>query len=293
MERKKIGVVGAGMMGAEIALTFALAGHEVLLSDKSAEALDSALARLQEILKKGAAKGWYEGAQIPGALDNLSTTTDLKTFADCQVIIEAVYENKDVKSYIYKIIDDICAPDCLISSNTSTLPITVLASFLKPERRPFFLGTHFFSPVSRMKLVEVIPGLETSHQTFSQMMDLCREVAKEPIRVKDVAGFAVNRLLHAFFIEAVRLVEEEVATPEDIDTACRLGLGHPVGPFDLMDIVTNNLSLQVQEILQDAYGQRFMPRPLMKQMVEAGYNGRKSGKGWRIKEHITGADERI
>jgi len=283
MEKKKIGVVGAGMMGAEIAFTFALAGHEVVLNDTNNESLDNALTRLMGILDKGVSKGWYDEDKKTATLANLSTTTDLKSFSDRQIIVEAVFEDKDVKGSIYRILDEVCLSDCIISSNTSTLPITVLASFVKAERRPYFLGSHFFSPVSRMKLVEVIPGLETSDETFDEMMALCRHAEKEPIRVKDVAGFAVNRLLHAFFIEAVRLVEEEVATPEDIDTACRLGLGHPVGPFDLLDIVSSDLSLQVQEILQGAYGQRFMPRPLMKQMVEAGYNGRKAGKGWRIK----------
>ena len=283
MEHKRIGVVGAGMMGAEIALTFAMAGHHVLLNDTSEEALEKAMSRLSALLNKGVAKGWHDSKTQAHTLSNLSANTDLTAFSDRQVIVEAVFEDRTVKSSIYKQLDAICQPKCILSSNTSTLPITVLASFVSAERRPYFLGSHFFSPVSRMKLVEVIPGLETSEQTFQQMMDLCRDAGKEPIRVKDVAGFAVNRLLHAFFIEAVRLVEEEVATPEDIDTACRLGLGHPVGPFDLMDIVTNNLSLQVQEILQGAYGQRFMPRPLMKQMVEAGYNGRKAGKGWRVK----------
>ena len=283
MQKKKIGVVGAGMMGAEIAFTFALAGHQVLLNDTTDEALEKAMDRLAGILEKGVAKGWYDTEKQTDTLNNLSTIRDLNNFSDRQVVIEAVFEDKDIKASIYKRLDEICQADCILSSNTSTLPITVLASFVSEQRRPYFLGSHFFSPVSRMKLVEVIPGLETSEETFAEMMDLCRDADKEPIRVKDVAGFAVNRLLHAFFIEAVRLVEEEVATPEDIDTACRLGLGHPVGPFDLMDIVTNNLSLQVQEILQDAYGQRFMPRPLMKQMVEAGYNGRKAGKGWRVK----------
>ncbi|MCW9032762.1 MAG: 3-hydroxyacyl-CoA dehydrogenase family protein [Alphaproteobacteria bacterium] len=283
MTVKKVGVVGAGMMGAEIAFTFALAGHPVLLNDTSEDSLSTAMDRLKSILDKGVEKNRYSEEQRENTLANLRTTTDLKTFSDRDFIIEAVFENKDVKGSIYTKLDNICKDECIIASNTSTLPITVLASFVKPERRPYFLGTHFFSPVSRMKLVEVIPALETSEEIFEEVMGLCRNAEKEPIRVKDVAGFAVNRLLHAFFIEAVRLVEEEVATPEDIDIACRLGLGHPVGPFDLMDIVTNNLSLQVQEILHDAYGPRFLPRPRMKQMVEAGYNGRKAGKGWRVK----------
>ena len=156
----------------------------------------------------------------------------------------------------------------------------MLASYLEEARRPFFLGTHFFSPVSRMKLVEVIPGLETAEETVAAVTAVCEEAGKTPVPIKDVVGFAVNRLIHIFWIEAIRLVEEGVATPEDIDTACKLGMGLPVGPFRLMDAVTNNLSLDVQEILHEAYGPRFMPRPLLKQMVKAGYNGRSTGKGW-------------
>jgi 3-hydroxybutyryl-CoA dehydrogenase len=131
-----------------------------------------------------------------------------------------------------------------------------------------------------MKLVEVIPGLDTTSEIVESVSQLCKEIGKTPIKVKDVVGFAVNRLLHAMMIEAMRLVEEGVATPEDIDVACRLGLGHPIGPFQLMDATQISLSLQVEEILHEAYGDRFKPRPIMKQMVGAGYNGKKSGRGW-------------
>ncbi|MDA0238114.1 MAG: 3-hydroxyacyl-CoA dehydrogenase family protein, partial [Proteobacteria bacterium] len=155
-----------------------------------------------------------------------------------------------------------------------------LASKVSESRRTHFIGTHFFSPASRMKLVEVIPGLDTDASIVAQVMNICREIGKTPIEVKDVVGFAVNRLLHAMMIEATRLVEEGVASPEDIDVACRLGLGHPIGPFQLMDATQISLSLQVQEILCEAYGDRFKPRPIMKQMVGAGYNGKKSGRGW-------------
>jgi 3-hydroxybutyryl-CoA dehydrogenase len=178
-------------------------------------------------------------------------------------------------------LDRACGPDCIFATNTSTIPITVLASYVAPERRSRFLGTHYFSPVSRMKLVEVIPALETSEATFGFAMDLCRAIGKEPVRVKDVTGFAVNRLLHVLMIEAVRLVEEDVASPEDIDRACRLGLGHAMGPFELMDATTSSLCLQAQQIMFDAYGERFRPRPLLKQRVKAGYVGGKGNKGWR------------
>jgi 3-hydroxybutyryl-CoA dehydrogenase len=131
-----------------------------------------------------------------------------------------------------------------------------------------------------MKLVEVIPGMDTDRAIIEEVMNECQDIGKTPIEVKDVVGFAVNRLLHAMMIEATRLVEEGVAKPEDIDVACRLGLGHPIGPFQLMDATQISLSLQVQEILSAAYGDRFKPRPIMKQMVGAGYNGKRSGRGW-------------
>jgi hypothetical protein len=192
----------------------------------------------------------------------------------------AVFENEEVKAKVFRQLDAICRPDAFIASNTSTISITTLASYVSPERRARFIGTHYFSPVSRMRLVEVIPGLDTGDGTVGAVMDFCRDIGKAPIRVKDVVGFVVNRMLHVFMIEAIRLVEEGVCTPEEIDVACKLGLGHPVGPFELNDAVSNSLSLQAQEILFDAYGERFRPRPLLKQMVKAGYNGKKAGRGW-------------
>ena len=275
-----VGVVGAGMMGSEIALVMALAGKTVLLSDREQALLDGAMAKLDGVLDKGIARGFYTADNKARAQDNLRTTLDLGDFAPCDMVIEAVFEDERVKAGVYKALDEVLAPGCLIASNTSSISISVLASYVGEARRPRFLGTHFFSPVSRMKLVEVIPGLETAEETVAAVTDVCEEAGKTPVPIKDVVGFAVNRLIHIFWIEAIRLVEEGVATPEDIDTACKLGMGLPVGPFRLMDAVTNNLSLDVQEILHEAYGPRFMPRPLLKQMVKAGYNGRGAGKGW-------------
>jgi len=278
----KIGVVGAGLMGAEIALVYALAGHDVLLSDTSDALLDSAMSRLDGILEKGIGRGFYKEDERPAALKRIRTTTDLARFADRDVVIEAVFESRGVKSEVWRRLDEICLAGCLFASNTSSIAISTLASHVGPERRKRFIGTHYFSPVSRMRLVEIIPAFETAEETVETAMALCRGAGKTPIRVKDVTGFAVNRVLHAFMIEAVRLVEEGVATPEDIDTACRLGLGHPTGPFELMDATTLSLSLEVQEILHEAYGERFRPPALLKQKVRAGHLGRKVGKGWRV-----------
>lgn len=280
MAFEKIGVVGAGMMGAEIALVMALAGKNVLLTDRDQGLLDKATGKLGAVLDKGVERGFYEPADKERALANLAPTLDMGDYADRDMVIEAVFEDEDVKGEIFRALDGVVAKDCVLASNTSSISITVLSSYIAAEGRGRFLGTHFFSPVSRMKLVEVIPGLDTNDATIAEVMALCKSAGKTPVRVKDVVGFAVNRLIHTFWIEATRLVEEGVATPEDIDTACKLGMGLPIGPFRLMDAVTNNLTLDVQEILHEAYGPRFLPRPLLKQMVKAGHNGRRYGKGW-------------
>jgi 3-hydroxybutyryl-CoA dehydrogenase len=280
-EKEKIGVVGAGLMGREIALVFALAGYDVLLADRSEESLAEAVARLSAILDKGIERGIFRPDQTSEALPRITTTLDLRRFAACDFVTEAVFEQEDVKAGAFRELDAICAPRCIFATNTSTIPISVLASAVRPERRAKFIGTHYFSPVSRMKLVEVIPAFDTTPATIETAMRLCKAVGKTPIRIKDVPGFAVNRLLHVFMIEAVRLVEEGVASPEDIDTACRLGLGHPMGPFELMDATTSSLCLQAQEIMHDAYGERFRPRPLLKQRVRAGFVGGRGRPGWR------------
>lgn len=276
----KVGVIGAGLMGSEIALVCALAGKNVLLSDVSEQNLTRAIDNLGKILDKGVQRGFYTADQKAPTLARITTTTDLGRYADRDLVIEAVFEDERVKADTFRRLDGICRDDCVIASNTSSISISGLASHLAIERRARFLGTHFFSPVSRMKLVEVIPGLDTAPEVVELTMQVCRDIGKTPIRVKDVVGFAVNRVLHAMVLEAIRLVEEGVATPEDIDLACKLGLGHPIGPFELMDVTQNSLSLQVQGILHEAYGERFQPRPLLKQMVKAGYNGKRAGRGW-------------
>ena len=277
---KKIGVVGAGLMGAEIALVFALAGHDVLLNDRDRASLDRATARLRMLMEKGVGRGFYKTEEIEPTLARIRPITELGAFTDREFVTEAVFEALDVKASVLKALDEICPADTLIASNTSTIPISTLAAQLPVARRPNFIGTHYFSPVSRMKLVEVIPGFDTAETTVETAMSAMSEIRKTPIRVKDVAGFAVNRMLHAFMIEAVKLVEEGVATPEDLDTACRLGLGHPIGPFALMDAVTSSLCVQAQEIMQEAYGERFRPPALLKQRVRAGYSGGKGKPGW-------------
>ena len=275
-----VGVMGAGMMGAEIALCFAMCGYEVVLKDSSLELVQKGKDRLAGVLDKAIKKGRFQEDEKASTLERITPTDQYELFKDVDVMVEAVFEDIEVKKEVFGQLNEICRPDCVMATNTSSIPITLLATTVGAERIDRFVGAHFFSPASVMKLVEIIPGLETSEETVAFMMELCRRIDKTPIRVKDVTGFAVNRLLHAMWTEAHRLVEEGVATPEDIDTACKLGLGHPIGPFSLMDLTSNDLNLKVGEILFDAYGERFKPRPILRQKVYANHLGRKTGRGW-------------
>ncbi|HEX5320746.1 MAG TPA: 3-hydroxyacyl-CoA dehydrogenase family protein [Stellaceae bacterium] len=278
---EKVGVVGAGLMGAEIGLVFALAGHEVLLSDTGEAQLKAAMDRLARAMDRGIQRGDYRDEEKPLALARIATSVSLDPFAECDFVTEAVFEDEAIKAETWRKLDAICKPACIFASNTSTIPISTLASHVGEARRPNFIGTHYFSPASRMKLVEVIPAFDTAPATIETTMRLMRENNKVAVRIKDVAGFAVNRMFLIFLNEAVRLVEEGVATPEDIDTACKLGLGHPMGPFELMDATTSKLCLQAGEILFESYGERFRPPALLKQRVRAGFTGGRNARGWR------------
>lgn len=276
----KAGVLGAGMMGAEIGLCFATAGIEVVIKDQNIDLVKGAKQRLGGVLDRMVQKGKYPADKKDATLARITPTDSYKSFEDVDIVIEAVFEDKEIKKTALAEVDRVCKPGCIIVTNTSSIPITLLATSVSAERRGLFAGAHFFSPASVMKLVEVIPGLETKEETVSSIMECCRQIGKTPIRVKDVAGFVVNRILHAMWIEANRLLEEEVATIEDIDLGCKLGLGHPVGPYALMDLTDNTLNLKVQEVLYEAYGERFKPRPILKQKVYANHLGRKVGRGW-------------
>lgn len=275
-----VGVVGAGLMGAEIALVFALGGRRVLLNDRDPATAQAALVRLDALLERGVARGLYTAEERAEAPSRIGVAPDLAAFGECALVTEAVFEALDVKQAVLRALDAACPDDCVIATNTSTLSVSTLGAALSETRRARFLGTHYFSPVSRMQLVEVVPGFDTDPAVVASVTALLADIGKVPIAVKDVAGFAVNRMLHAMLIEAVKLVEEGVATPQDLDTACRLGLGHPIGPFALMDAVTSSLCLQVQEILQESYGERFRPPSLLKQRVAAGYAGGRGRPGW-------------
>ncbi len=277
---QNIGVVGAGMMGSEIALVFALGGHPTLISDQSRDAAERAVERLHGVLDRGLPRGFWTAEAAEGARRNLTVVDGLDAYGDRDLVIEAVFEDEAMKRGVFQRLDAILAPRAGIASNTSSISITTLSAAVSETRRQRFVGTHFFSPVSRMRLVEVIPAADSDPGFVQAVSDALIAIGKGPIRVKDVVGFAVNRLLHALVIESIRLVEEGVCSPADIDQACKLGLGHPIGPFELMDNTQNSLSLSVHEILHRAYGERFLPQPLLRQMVAAGYNGRKAGRGW-------------
>lgn len=277
---QKIGVVGAGMMGSEIALMFALAGYPTLLSDASRDVAERAIERLHGVLDRGLPRGFWTVEAAATARHQLSVADGLDAYADRDFVIEAVFEDEALKRQMFEKLDAILAPGAGLASNTSSISITTLSAAVAEPRRARFIGTHFFSPASRMKLVEVIPAADTDPAFVDAVMTTMVAICKTPIHVKDVVGFAVNRLLHALVLESIRLVEEGACSPADIDVACKLGLGHPIGPFELMDNTQNSLSLSVHEILYQAYGERFLPRPLLRQMVAAGYNGRKAGRGW-------------
>jgi len=279
-EMNKVGVIGAGMMGADIALCFAMSGYDVAMKDEPLALAQKGKDRLRGVLDKAIQKGKFQAEEKDPTISRITPTDQYGAFRDMDLVMEAVFEDLETKREAFAQLDSVCKPDCVFATNTSSIPITLLATSVKSERIGRFLGAHFFSPASVMKLVEVIPGLETKDETVNSMMDWCRKIGKNPIKVKDVTGFAVNRILHAMWIEANRLVEEGVASPEDIDTACKLGLGHPIGPYALMDLTSNDLNLKVQQILYEAYGERFIPRPILRQKVNANHLGRKTGRGW-------------
>lgn len=277
---KKIGVVGAGMMGSEIALCFAKSGYMVSIKDATLELAEKGLTNVNRVLDKTLKKGKITEDEKVEIISRLIPTDSYVDLGDADLVIEAVFEDETVKKQVFSELDSACNMDCIFATNTSSISVTILSTAVRKERVGHFLGTHFFSPASVMKLVEVIPGIDTGNETIQTVMDILRVVGKEPIRVKDVTGFAVNRIFHAMLIETCRLLEEEVASAEDIDKACKLGLGHPMGPFELMDILNNALNLEVEEILYNTYGERFRPRPNLKQRVAAKHLGRVTQRGW-------------
>lgn len=277
---KKVAILGAGTMGAQIGLCFAVAGSTVVLKEPKLEMAEKGKALLEKILDKAIKKGRLNKELREEILERLIPAADYELFGDADLVIEAVFENVKLKKELLAEVDKVCNPGCIIASNTSSIPITLLATSVAKERRPLFIGAHFFAPAFIMQLVEIIPGLETAEETTAEVLGLCEKIGKKPVRVKDTAGFVVNRLLFAFFAEAVRLLDEGVASCEDIDIACRLGLGHPMGPFALMDMADMTMALDIGNLLKDAHGDRFRFGTALHQKVYAEHMGRRSGQGW-------------
>ncbi|HVS04193.1 MAG TPA: 3-hydroxybutyryl-CoA dehydrogenase [Thermoanaerobaculia bacterium] len=279
MKLDKIGVLGCGLMGSGIAEVCARAGYETVVREVSEDLLERGLERIHSSLERAVAKGKLEAAAREEALGRLSGAVDLGLLADCDLVIEAIVENLEEKRQTFRAVDREVQEGALLASNTSSLTITQLAvATTRPER---FVGLHFFNPVPVMRLVEVVRTLLTSDETFDTAVEFCRSLGKEPVACKDNSGFIVNRLLVPYLLDAVRAHEEGVGSVEDIDKAMRLGTGHPMGPFTLLDFVGLDTTHAIADIMFEEYREkRFAPPPLLKQMVQAGRLGRKSGRGF-------------
>ena len=277
---KKVGVVGAGMMGAEIALCFARAGYDTVLNDIKLEFAENGKKKQETILNKNVKKGRITEEDKAATLNRVTPTDRQEDLADCDLIIEAALEDLDVKTGIFRNLDQLCKAETIFASNTSSISITKLAASVGENRKGQFLGMHFNSPASVMKLVEVIPAMLTDAAVVDEIVELLSSIEKEPVRVKDVVGFGLNRIFHCMYGEAMRLIEEGVCTPEDVDKICKYGLGHPMGICALLDITGHDLNLAVDQIMFEAYGERFRPSPQIQRLVDSGRLGRKSGAGF-------------
>lgn len=271
--------MGAGTMGAGIAQTCAAAGFQVAMRDIDQKFVDGGFRRIRDPLMKRVEKGKMTPAEVDGLVSKIRGTVDLREALDgAQVVIEAVFEKMDIKREIYAEMDRIAAPDVVFASNTSSLSITEMANVTKRADR--VVGMHFFNPAPVMKLVEVIRGSETSDATVKLAKDLCVKLGKEAVEVKEAPGFVVNRLLVPMMNEAFNLLQEGVASAEDIDKAMKLGTNMPMGPFELADYTGIDIGLDVMEVLYRETGDpKFRPSPLLRKYVRAGRLGRKSGRG--------------
>jgi len=279
MEIRTVGVVGCGLMGSGIAQVAAGAGYKTIVREVNEGAWQAGLGRIRKFLADGVSKGKVtEGAQA-ATLANLTGTTSIEAFKDCDIVIEAIVENLDEKRAIYQAVEAVVRPDAIIVSNTSSLCITELAAATKrPDR---FGGLHFFNPVPLMKLVEVIPALTTSEETNQTLTSFATSLGKEPIAAPDRPGFIVNRLLVPYLLDAIREYERGLGTIEDIDKGMKLGCGHPMGPFTLLDFVGLDTTYYIANIMFEEFREpRFAPPPLLKRMVLAGYHGRKTKRGF-------------
>jgi 3-hydroxybutyryl-CoA dehydrogenase len=279
MAIRTVGVLGCGLMGSGIAHVSAAAGYKTVVREVNDAALQAGLGRIRKFLADGVAKGKVTEDAQAKTLANLTGTANTADLKDCDIVIEAIVENLDEKRAVYGAVEAVVGPDTILASNTSSLCITELAAATKrPDR---FGGLHFFNPVPLMKLVEVIRALTTSEQTAQTLTTFARSLGKEPIAAPDRPGFIVNRLLVPYLLDAIRAYERGLGTIEDIDNGMKLGCGHPMGPFTLLDFVGLDTTYYIANIMFDEFKEeRFAPPPLLKRMVVAGRLGRKTKHGF-------------
>jgi 3-hydroxybutyryl-CoA dehydrogenase len=266
-------------MGSGIAQVAAQTGFETVVREISDTVCQRARGSIEKTLNKGIEKGKVTAEQRDATMGNLSFTTEVAALKDCNIIIEAVVEDLELKNALWKELDAVCPPDTIFASNTSSLTIAAMAAATARSDR--FVGLHFFNPVPLMKLVEVVRTVTTSDAAFEKAYEFAKRLGKEPIRCKDNSGFVVNLLLVPYLIDAINALQNGVASIEDIDKGMQLGTGYPMGPFTLLDFVGLDTTYKIAEIMFDEYREkRYAPPPLLKRMVLAGMYGRKSGKGF-------------
>lgn len=279
MEIQRIGVIGAGTMGNGIAHVFARSGYSVVLCDVEQSFLDRGLATISKNLDREVAKNKIAAEDKDSALKRIQPVTDRARLAECEFVVEAATEKFEIKSEIFRDLDRLMKSEVILASNTSSISITKLAALTKrPER---VIGMHFFNPVPVMKLVEIIRGLATSQETFSETRNLAVQLEKTPVEVNDAPGFVSNRVLMPLINEAIYAVMEGVATPEAIDEVFKLGMAHPMGPLTLADFIGLDVCRDIMRVMQEGLGDpKYRPCPLLLKMVDAGWLGKKSGRGF-------------
>ena len=279
-KKSKIGVLGAGTMGAGIAQVAAQAGYDTLLYDVSQEFIDRGLGRVKDFLKGSRERGKITADQETAVLERFSSSLKLEDFADCELIVEAVPEKMELKREVFQKLDAITGPGTLLATNTSSFSVTAIAGATKkPER---VLGLHYFNPPPLMALVEVVQGERTSADTIERAAALMRAMGKTPVRAKDTPGFIVNRIARPFYNEALRILGDGDATVETIDNLMKNAGGFRMGPFELMDLIGNDINFATTESLYAAFFQdpRFRPSPIQQRLVQSGNLGRKTGRGF-------------
>lgn len=274
-----IGVVGAGQMGAAIAQVSAMNGFSVILSDVKDIFLQRGMERIEKSLSGFLKKERISEEEKEAALARIQTTLEMKTFNSADFVVEAVIENEALKLEVFKQLDEICTPEAILASNTSSIPITRIAAATK--RPSQIIGMHFMNPVPLMKLVEIIRGLATSYETFETTKDLAVRLKKTPVAANDFPGFISNRILLPMINEAIFVLYEGVGTAEAIDSVMKLGMNHPMGPLELADLIGLDTCLSIMEVLHEGFGDsKYRPCPLLRKYVDAGYLGRKTGRGF-------------